>query len=59
MTLKRKKSAGAMFDEMVGWAVDEGADFIVGETFYYAGEAFVPWKQYRPAACRRWLPYRR
>ncbi|MFT5727102.1 MAG: betaine-homocysteine S-methyltransferase [Desulforhopalus sp.] len=29
-----------MFDEMVGWAVDEGADIIIGETFYYAGEAF-------------------
>lgn len=31
----------AMFDEMCGWAVDAGADFIVGETFYYAGEAFA------------------
>ncbi len=30
----------AMFDEMVGWAVDEGADFMIGETFYYAGEAY-------------------
>ena len=28
-----------MFDEMVGWARDEGADFMIGETFYYAGEA--------------------
>lgn len=28
-----------MFEEMVGWAVEEGADLIVGETFYYAGEA--------------------
>ena len=31
----------AMFDEMVGWAVDEGADLIIGETFYYAEEAFT------------------
>lgn len=31
----------AMFDEMVGWAVDEGADLIVAETFYYAEEAFA------------------
>ncbi|RJT76928.1 homocysteine S-methyltransferase family protein [Arthrobacter cheniae] len=31
----------AMFEEMVGWAVDEGADLIVGETFYYAGEALA------------------
>jgi len=30
-----------MFEEMVGWAVDEGADIIIGETFYYAGEAFA------------------
>ena len=29
-----------MFDEMIGWAVDEGADILVGETFYYAEEAF-------------------
>ncbi len=29
----------AMFDEMIGWAVEEGADIIIGETFYYAGEA--------------------
>ncbi len=28
-----------MFEEMVGWAVEEGADLIIGETFYYAGEA--------------------
>lgn len=30
-----------MFEEMVGWAVDEGADIIVAETFYYAGEALA------------------
>ena len=29
-----------MFDEMVEWAVDEGADLIMGETFYYAEEAY-------------------
>lgn len=31
----------AMFEEMVGWAVEEGADIIIGETFYYAGEALL------------------
>lgn len=31
----------AMFEEMVGWAVEEGADLIIGETFYYAGEALA------------------
>ena len=36
---KAQKEVRAMFDEMIGWAVDEGADIIIGETFYYAGEA--------------------
>ncbi|PIE71360.1 MAG: homocysteine methyltransferase [Deltaproteobacteria bacterium] len=36
----KQKEVRSMFDEMVGWAVDEGADMIVGETFYYAGEAY-------------------
>jgi len=26
---------------MVGWSVDEGADFVVGETFYFAEEAYT------------------
>ena len=30
-----------MFSEMVGWAVEEGADLIIGETFYFAGEAIA------------------
>ncbi len=29
-----------MFEEMVGWAVDEEVDYMIGETFYYAEEAF-------------------
>ena len=29
-----------MFAEMIDWAVDEGADMLIGETFYYAEEAF-------------------
>ncbi len=33
------KMVRAMFDEMVGWAAEEGADYVIGETFYYAGEA--------------------
>lgn len=37
---KSQKDVQAMFEEMVGWAVEEGADFIIGETFYYAEEAF-------------------
>jgi len=33
-----------MFEEMVGWAVEGGADLIIGETFYYAGEALAALK---------------
>jgi betaine-homocysteine S-methyltransferase len=29
----------AMFDEQIAWAVDAGADFIIGETFSWLGEA--------------------
>ncbi|MBA2444935.1 MAG: homocysteine S-methyltransferase family protein [Nocardioidaceae bacterium] len=28
-----------MFEEQVGWAVEAGVDFVIGETFRYAGEA--------------------
>lgn len=38
---KAQAEARAMFDEMCGWAADAGADFMIGETFYYAGEAFA------------------
>ena len=31
----------AMFDEQVGWAVDAGVDYIVGETFSWAQEALI------------------
>jgi betaine-homocysteine S-methyltransferase len=31
----------AMFEEQVGWAVDAGVDFIIGETFSWAQEALV------------------
>ncbi len=33
-----------IFREMVGWAVDEGADILIGETFYYAEEAYTALK---------------
>ena len=29
-----------MFAEIIDWAVDEGADMLIGETFYYAEEAY-------------------
>ena len=31
----------AMFEEQVGWAVDAGVEFIIGETFSYAEEALI------------------
>jgi betaine-homocysteine S-methyltransferase len=30
-----------MFEEQVGWAVDAGVDFVIGETFSWTGEALV------------------
>ncbi len=35
------RAARAMFVEQVGWAVDEGVDFIIGETFSHLGEALI------------------
>ena len=35
------KAVRAMFEEQVGWAVDAGVDFIVGETFSWAEEALI------------------
>ena len=37
---KSQNEVRAMFEEMIGWAVDEGADMLIGETFYYAEEAY-------------------
>ncbi len=36
---EKQKEVRGMFDEMCGWAIEEGADILVGETFYYTGEA--------------------
>jgi betaine-homocysteine S-methyltransferase len=30
-----------MFEEQVGWAAEEGVDFVIGETFRYAEEALI------------------
>lgn len=38
---QRQREVRDMFSEMVGWAVEGGADLIIGETFYYAGEALA------------------
>jgi betaine-homocysteine S-methyltransferase len=36
-----RRAVRAMFDEQVGWAVDAGVDYIVGETFTWAEEALL------------------
>ena len=33
--------ARVMFEEQVGWAVEAGVDFVIGETFSYAEEALI------------------
>lgn len=35
-----QQAVRGMFEEMVGWAVEEGVDMLIGETFYYAEEAY-------------------
>jgi betaine-homocysteine S-methyltransferase len=35
------RRARKIFDEQIGWAVDAGVDFIVGETYSFAGEALL------------------
>jgi betaine-homocysteine S-methyltransferase len=45
----KQREVRAMFGEMVGWAMEEGADFLVGETFYFAGEAYAALEVMRDA----------
>jgi len=39
----------AMFEEQVAWAADAGVDFVVGETFQFAGEALLATQVIREA----------
>ena len=36
-----RSAVRAMFEEQVGWAVEAGVDFVVGETFSWAEEALI------------------
>lgn len=36
-----RKTVRSMFDEQLGWAVESGADLLIGETFSYLGEALI------------------
>ena len=38
-----------MFSEQVGWAAEAGVDFVIGETFRYAGEALIALEVIRAA----------
>jgi betaine-homocysteine S-methyltransferase len=38
---KSQKTVRGMFEEQVGWAVEAGVDFVIGETFSYAQEALL------------------
>ncbi len=40
-TPSARAAVRAMFEEQVGWAVDAGVDFIIGETFSWAEEALL------------------
>jgi len=35
-----RRQVREMFEEMIDWSTDEGVDLIIGETFYFAEEAF-------------------
>ena len=35
------RQARRIFDEQIGWAVDAGVDFIIGETYSWGGEALL------------------
>ena len=37
----KQNEVRSMFSEMIGWSVEEGADYVIGETFYFAEEAFT------------------
>lgn len=39
----------AMFEEQIAWAAEEQADFVIGETFYFAGEAQIALQAIREA----------
>src|SRR5436190_10733154 len=36
-----RRAVRAMFEEQVGWAVDAGVDFVIGETFSWREEALI------------------
>ena len=46
----------AQYEEQLGWAVDEGVDFVIAETNDFLGEALVDSTSATSSACRPWSP---
>jgi len=44
-----RRTVRAMFDEQVGWAAEAGVDFVIAETFQFAGEALLATEAIRAA----------
>jgi betaine-homocysteine S-methyltransferase len=44
-----RREVRAMFEEQVGWAVDAGVDFVIGETFSWGEEALIALETIRSA----------
>jgi betaine-homocysteine S-methyltransferase len=44
-----RRTVRAMFDEQVAWAADAGVDFVIAETFQFAGEALLATEAIRAA----------
>jgi len=44
-----RRTARAMFEEQVAWAAEAGVDFVIAETFQFAGEALVATETIRAA----------
>jgi betaine-homocysteine S-methyltransferase len=44
-----RREVRAMFEEQVGWAVDAGVDFVIGETFSWGEEALIALEAIRAA----------
>lgn len=45
-----QRGVRAMFEEQVAWAADAGVDFVIAETFQFAGEALLACEVIRDAA---------
>src|SRR4051794_14959975 len=46
---RSRAAVRAMFEEQVGWAAEAGVDFVIAETFQFAGEALLACEVIREA----------